>query len=128
MNEISTNMTCTSDMSLQDDLVECLVSDASLSGDNLLNETVEEMEPDKTQGMDTDSASTEKKLNCQETLKNGVFLKMEQMFKILSTTSKCLPAIPMGTKENAFYVFNSERNQTRQADGKKSEFSDDCGA
>ena len=111
MKKISSNMTCTSDMSLKDDdLVECIVSDASLSDDNMPNETVEDRDPDETEGKDPDSASTEKTLSCQETLKNGGFLETEQVFK-LSTTSKCLPAIPMATKEKAFYVLKNERNQ-----------------
>ena len=99
-------------MSLQDDLVECLVSDASLSDDHLLNDTVEEMDPDETEGKDPDSASTEKKLSCQGTRKNGAFLEKEQVFKTLSTTGKCLPAMPMGRKENVIYVLKNGRKQT----------------
>ena len=118
MNKISTSLTCTADMSQQDDLVKCLVSD-----DSLLIETVVEMNPDETEGMDPDNTSTGKTFSCQRTLKIGAFLEMDQVLKILSTTSNCFPSIPMCTKEKVFYVLKNESNQACQADGEKCEFS-----
>ena len=39
INKISSRMTCTSDTLMQDDQMDCLVSDATLSDVNLFNES-----------------------------------------------------------------------------------------
>ena len=65
-------------------------------------------EPDGTQRIDRDNASTEKIHGRLRTLKNGAFMEMEQVFKIHSTASICLLAIPMDTEENVFYILRME--------------------
>lgn len=58
------------------------------------------------------------------------FLNVEAILELLQNTdeNKTLNSVPLGPKENVYFILNNRGNNMRRAKGMKSEYLDDCGA
>ena len=57
---------------------------------------------------------------------HGRFLDVESLCEILES-SATVPEIPVGLKENIFFVVKNEKNSQKRLNGGRSSFTDDCG-
>ena len=58
---------------------------------------------------------------------NGTFMEINALVSLLQKSEHCLDKIPLGLKENVYYVVRNDNNMDRRKNGQKSKFSDDCG-
>ncbi|GFS04422.1 hypothetical protein ElyMa_001175300 [Elysia marginata] len=61
-------------------------------------------------------------------LTDGKFLGVLELIDTLTVSTKGLPSIPVGRKENTLFIIQNQRNIDRRAVGQGCSFSDDCGA
>ncbi|GFS20693.1 hypothetical protein ElyMa_001577100 [Elysia marginata] len=61
-------------------------------------------------------------------LTDGKFLGVLELIDTLTVSTKGLPSIPVGRKENTLFIIQNQRNIDRRAVGQGCSFTDDCGA
>ncbi|GFS09428.1 hypothetical protein ElyMa_006621600 [Elysia marginata] len=60
-------------------------------------------------------------------LTDGKFLGVLELIDTLTVSTKGLPSIPVGRKENTLFIIQNQRNIDRRAVGQGCSFTDDCG-
>jgi len=58
----------------------------------------------------------------------GAFMNITNALNLLQLETKCLDRLPMGPKENVYFLVNNAHNITSRQNGQRSTFLDDCGA
>ena len=110
----------TNSESNNDSVVECKEKDFNVSTEYDGNSDQD------SRNNDNDENSTDKS-GLKGSLIPNCFLETSKVVNLLVNSNNCFEYIPVGKKENVFFVINNEQNLLKRKGKAKSSFSDDCG-
>ncbi|KAK3103858.1 hypothetical protein FSP39_022462 [Pinctada imbricata] len=95
-----------------------------------LNEYVDELNKENSL-LDVSSSSDKVEHPFSNPVANslpGKFMSAESQFLLIGENCDLVDEIPKGVKENVYFLLNDNSNKNRRAQGKSSQYIDDCGA